>query len=121
MLCRLLVCLALGLVTAPAALAAGPDPGVVLGDRGAVTRDGNTRYTAVSGLGTTTVFATRVRDGSVLRSATLRGKFGVPAVTFNGEIGGLSPDGSTLVPAGTRTRNGEYPLKRPHSFVVLDT
>src|SRR5919198_1889956 len=120
MLRRLLVCLALGLVTAPAAFAAGPDPGVVLGDRGAVTRDGNTRYTAVSGLGTTTVFATRVRDGSVLRSATLRGGFGVPAVAFDGETGGVSGDGSTLGLADLRTGNGEYPLKRHSSFAVLD-
>ena len=75
---------------------------------------------AVGGRGTTTVFALRVRDDSVVRSATLRGRFGIPAVTFNGEIGGLSPDGSTLVLADTRTGNGEYPLKRHSSLVVLD-
>jgi hypothetical protein len=120
MLRRLLVCLALGLGTASAAFAAGPDPGVVLGSRGAAAPDGKTRYTAISGLGTTTVFASRVRDGSVLRSGTLRGGFGVPAITYNGDTGGVSPDGSTLVLADTRTGNGEYPLKRRSSFAVLD-
>ena len=120
MLRRLFVCFAVALGAAPAALASGPDPGVVLGSRGAAAPDGKTRYTAVSGLGTTTVFATRVRDGSVVRSATLRGGFGVPAVAFDGETGGVSSDGSTLVLADLRTGNGEYPLKRHSSFAVLD-
>jgi hypothetical protein len=62
----------------------------------------------------------RVRDGSVVRSTTFRGGFGVPAVTFNGTRGGLSSDGSTLVLADTRTGNGQYPLKRHSSFAVLD-
>jgi hypothetical protein len=117
---RLLTLVAAALAAAPAALAAGPDPGVMLGGKGVAAPGGKIRYTAVSGLGTTTVFATRVRDGSVVRSATLRGKFGVPAVTFQGETGGVSSDGSILVLADTRTGNGQYPLKRHSSFAVLD-
>jgi hypothetical protein len=117
---RLLTLVAAALAAAPAALAAGPDPGVMLGGKGVAAPGGKIRYTAVSGLGTTTVFATRVGDGSVVRSATLRGKFGVPAVTFQGETGGVSSDGSILVLADTRTGNGQYPLKRHSSFAVLD-
>jgi hypothetical protein len=60
------------------------------------------------------------RDGSVLRSARIHGRYGVPAITFQGETGGISTDGSTLVLADTRTGNGEYPLKRHSSFAVLD-
>jgi hypothetical protein len=118
---RLLLCLALGLGTASAALAAGPDPGVALGGQG-VAGPGGKRYVAVGGRGTTTtVLAIRSRSGSIVRSTTLRGGFGVPAITFNGTRGGVSSDGSTLVLADTRTGNGEYPLKRHSSFAVLDT
>jgi hypothetical protein len=121
MLRRLLVCLALGLATASSAFAAGPDPGVVVGSQGVAGPGGKIRYIARGGPDATTRVLAEASDGSVLRSATLRGKFGVPAVTFNGEIGGLSPDGSTLVLADTRTGNGAYPLKRHSSFAVLDT
>jgi hypothetical protein len=121
MLRRLLVCLALGLVSASAAYAAGPDPGVLISGKGVAGPGGKVRYVARGGPGATTVVVARARDGSVLRSARLHGRFGVPAVTFQGEIGGLSADGSTLVLADTRTGNGEYPLKRHSSFVVLDT
>src|SRR5919197_1654384 len=120
MLRRLLVFLALGLGTASAAFAAGPDPGVMVSGEGVAGPGGKVRYVARGGRDGTTVVLARARDGSVLRSARLRGGFGVPAVTFNGELGGLSSDGSTLVLADTRTGNGEYPLKRRSSFAVLD-
>src|SRR3982751_5898185 len=117
---RLLVLLALVLGTAPAAFAAGPDPGVLIAGKGVAGPGGKVRYVARGGPGATTVVVARAGDGSVLRSARLHGRFGVPAVTFNGELGGLSTDGSTLVLADIRTGNGEYPLKRHSSFAVLD-
>jgi hypothetical protein len=118
---RLLLCLALGLGTASAALAAGPDPGVALGGQGVAGPGAKVRYVAVGGKGaTTTVVVVRSRDGAIVRSGTIRGRFGVPAITFSGARGGLSSDGSTLVLADTRTGNGEYPLKRHSSFAVLD-
>jgi hypothetical protein len=120
MLRRLLLVLALGLGTASAAFGAGPDPGVLIGRQGVAGPGGKVHYVARRGPGATTVVVARARDGSVLRSTKLQGRFGVPAVTFNGEIGGLSSDGSTLVLADTRTGNGEYPLKRHSSLVVLD-
>jgi hypothetical protein len=120
MLRRLLVCLALGLASAPAAFGAGPDPGVVVGQQGVAGSGGNVHYVARGGPGATTVVVAQALDGSVLRSARLHGRFGVPAVTFNGQLGGLSADGSTLVLADIRTGNGEYPLKRHSSLVVLD-
>jgi hypothetical protein len=121
MLRRLLVFLALGLGTASAALAAGPDPGVMIAGKGVMGPGGKVRYVARGGPGATTRVVAETRDdGSVLRAATLRGRFGVPAITFQGETGGVSTDGSTLVLADTRTGNGEYPLKRHSSFAVLD-
>ena len=121
MLRRLLLCLALGLGTASAAFAAGPDPGVALGGQGVAAPGGKVRYVAVGGRGTTTtVVVVRSRDGGIVRSVTVRGGFGVPAVTYSGARGGVSSDGSTLVLADTRTGNGEYPLKRHSSFAVLD-
>ena len=46
MLRRLLVCLVVGLCAAPAAFAAGPDPGVVLGGLGVAPPGGKLRYVA---------------------------------------------------------------------------
>src|SRR5437588_10755402 len=107
----LLTSLALGLCTAPAAFAAGPDPGVTVGGQGVAAPGGKIRYVAVGGRrATTTLVVIRARDG-VVRSATYRGAYGVPAVTFDGARGGVSSDGSTLVLADIRTGNGEYPLK----------
>jgi hypothetical protein len=121
MLRRLLVLLALGLGTAPAAFAAGPDPGVMIAGKGVMDSSGTVRYVTRGGPGATTRVVAETRDdANVLRSATLRGRFGIPAVTFQGETGGVSTDGSTLVLADTRTGNGEYPLKRRSSFAVLD-
>src|ERR671936_2011921 len=107
MLRRLLACLVVGLCTAPAAFAAGPDPGVMLGGLGVAPPGGKIRYVAIGGKGSTTLTAVR-SDGRVVRWRTYRGGFGIPAVTFNGATGGASADGLTLVLADTRPRNGEY-------------
>jgi hypothetical protein len=117
---RLLLVLVLGLGTASVAFAAGPDPGVLIAGKGVAGPGGKVRYVARGGPGATTRVVALARDGSVLRSARIHGRFGVPAVTFNGQTGGVSTDGSTLVLADIRTGNGEYPLKRHSSFAVLD-
>ena len=117
---RLLACLVASLFAAPAAFAAGPDPGVTLGGLGTAAPGGKIRYVAIGGKLRTTVTAMRRSDGRVLRWRTYRGSFGIPAVTFNGTTGGVSADGSTLVLSDTRTGNGEYPLKRRSTFLVVD-
>jgi hypothetical protein len=119
MLRRLLACLVVGLCAAPAALAAGPDPGVMLGGLGVSGPGGKIRYVAVGGKGVTTVTAMR-RSGRVVRWATYRGGFGIPAVTFNGSTGGVSSDGSTLVLADSHTGNGTYPLKKRSAFLIVN-
>lgn len=82
-------------IAAGAAAAAGPTPGFaqdgVAGPRGVV------RYYAVPRSGSTFVKALRVRDGRLLRSATLRGEYGVPMVAYDGTAGGLTPNGKLLV------------------------
>jgi hypothetical protein len=117
---RLLVCLVVGLCTAPAAFAAGPDPGVILGGLGVASPGGKLRYVTIGEKHATTVTVFRRSDDRIVKWRTYRGSFGIPAVTFNSTPGGVSSDGSTLVLADTRTGNGEYPLKRHSTFLVID-
>jgi hypothetical protein len=121
MLRRLTVCFVVALAAAPAALAAGPSPGVTQAGLGVVAPGGGMRYVTIWSKRQTTVEAIRARDGRVVRFTTLRGRFGVPAVTFNGHLGGVSSDGSTLVLGDTWTGTGTYPLKRRSAFAVLST
>jgi hypothetical protein len=117
---RLLVCLVVGLCTAPAVFAAGPDPGVMLGGLGVASPDGKLRYVAIGEKHATTVTVFRRSDDRIVKWRTFRGSFGIPVVTFNSTAGGVSSDGSTLVLSDTRTGNGEYPLKRHSTFLVVD-
>jgi hypothetical protein len=72
-----------------AATAAFPAPYAVQGGSGVVGPDG-TRYVAVAAGANTRLVA-----GA--RSLVLQGAFGVPGLTQDGQMGGLSPDGRTLV------------------------
>ncbi len=85
--------LAVGLVSAGAALGVGPWPGLA---STVAAPSGDLRYTAPRAHGFTTVNAIR-RGHGVVASATFRGTYGIPAVTSNGLSGGLSPDGRLLV------------------------
>jgi hypothetical protein len=120
MLRRLLPLVVMALAAAPAALAGGSSPGVAHGGGGVVGPGGGLRYTTVGTAGHTTVVAIRARSGLVVRSTTIDGGFGIPAVDFNGGKGGLSADGSTLVLGDSTVRNGSY-LKKRSSFAVLGT
>src|SRR5919202_5931892 len=114
---RLIAGLVVALAAAPAALAGGPSPGVSHGGGGVVGPGGGVRYTTVGTTRHTTVVA--IRGGLVVRSTTIDGGFGIPAIDFNGGKGGLSADGSTLVLGDTALRNGPY--KKRSSFAVLAT
>ena len=107
-----------GALTASALADGGPSPGVREGWDGVLAPAGAVRYVALPARGSTVTAAVRVRDGRVLRFRTLRGRYGVPLVTFDGAAGGLSPDGRTLVLAESRGRR----LLRPRSrLALLDT
>lgn len=100
-------------VAAGAALAVGPWPGTA---PAVWSASGDVRYTASIAAGQTTVRA--IRNGETVATARIAGKFGIPAVTSNGEAGGLSPDGRLLVLVEPPTYNG---LRRQSRFVVLST
>src|ERR671935_2441937 len=121
MLRRLFPLVVVALATAPAALAGGPSPGVAHGGAGVIGPGGAIRYTAVGTPRQTTVLAIRTKSGLIVRSATLAGGYGIPAIDFSGTKGGLSANGSILVLGDTTVRNGPYPLKKQSSFAVFST
>jgi hypothetical protein len=96
---------------AGAALAVGPWPGLADG-----VSAGPLLYKTTRAGGVTTLAV--LRNGTVVRSAKIDGAFGVPAVTSNGEPGGLSPNGKLLVLAPPAQYNG---LRAVSKFVVVST
>jgi hypothetical protein len=96
----------LALVCIPAATAAGPWLGTA--------SNGVAEYTATSH-GKTTVLA----DGS--HRLTLAGKWGLPRVTLNNDVGGLSADGRRLVLAQDDVAHRNGTLSRVSSFAVIGT
>jgi hypothetical protein len=94
----------LALVCVPIASAAGPWLGTA--------SNGVAEYTA-NAHGTTTVVAARSQK------LTLSGKWGLPRVTLNNGVGGLSGDGRTLVLSQEFNPTGA--LERQSSFLVLNT
>ena len=110
---------ATGAVTAGGASANGSaySPGLAYGWSGVGTGDG-VRFVAFSMPKSTIVAAVRARDGRVLKSAVVRGFYGVPLVTYNGTPGGLSGSGKRLVLGSYGPMPGQKGQTR---FVVLDT
>ena len=108
-----LAVLALPLAIGPDALAAGP----TLGTATALNADAFTYTTSISG-NKTTLALRRSATMPALRRASIPGKWGIPRVTFNGEVGGLSHDGRLLVLS--TTDYGE-PLRARSGFVTVDT
>jgi hypothetical protein len=92
----------------------GPSPGVLDGWPGLAVH--GVHYVADSAGRSTLVEVTR-RSGPTLRARTVRGSFGIPLVTWGGDVGGLSADGGTL--ALQQPSNGGG-LARVSRFDVLD-
>jgi hypothetical protein len=108
------------LLLAPATSAGadgGPSPGTTVGWDGVVSPDGLVRYVAIPGRTGTTLAVVRVHGGRVVNFLNVPGSFGVPLVTQNGEAGGLSRDGRTLILA-TFAQLGGGGVTR---FAVFDT
>jgi hypothetical protein len=89
----------LGAVCAGVAAAdgGGPSPGVSFGSPGVVDRTGTVRYVALPSNEGTTIAALGARAGRVLRWNYLHGVFGIPAVAWDGSMGGLARNGRRLV------------------------
>jgi hypothetical protein len=93
------------LVTALAALlAAGPARadglpvlGIDVGSTGVASSSDGVRYVTIPAGSTTIVERVAQHGGQVLAWRSLRGKFTIPAVAYDGSAGGLSADGKTLV------------------------
>src|SRR5438046_1255062 len=75
----------------------GPNPGVEVLSGGVLSPNGKTRYVAVPDGSRTVIAQVLVRNGFVLRTLTVAGRFGLPFVTNDGTVGGLSFDGRVLV------------------------
>src|SRR4051812_28651043 len=86
-------------VPSGSAAAAGPPlPTPQSGRAGVVAPGGSERLTTRrAGRDATRVSAVRRRDGRVLRSRTISGRWSIPAVTIAGATTGLSADGGTLL------------------------
>ncbi len=83
--------------TASAALAAGPSPGTASAGQGVEDPNRAVRYVAFTGAAETVLAAISTHDGRVFRSRSIVGSYGIPLVTYSGQTGGLSRDGTTLV------------------------
>ena len=84
------------LAVAPVARAGGPSAGVgVLEGAGLRSTDGGL-YFAIGISGSTVLEAVQPANGRV-QTWVLAGAWGIPMVTLNGDAGGLSADGKTLV------------------------
>jgi hypothetical protein len=103
---------------AGAAADGGPSPGVSTGWNGVLSRNGQVRYVAVTNARSTTVEVIRVLGGRVLRWTTVHGWYGIPAVAYDGSMGGLSHDGKTLVLASNPAAAGSASRTR---FAFLKT
>ncbi len=113
---RLALALFAAAALAATALAGGrPAPGVLVGGTGVLGPSGFVRYVAKPAHGVTSVAAIRVRDGRVLRSASIQGAYGVPLVANDGSTAGVSADGRTLVLGQTGG------LQRTSRFAVVST
>jgi hypothetical protein len=104
---------ALALVALSSAAAAGPQ----LGTTNVLNAD-EVSYVATPG-GAHTTLEVRSSEGDVLRKASFPGAWGVPLVTLNGDVAGLSRNGRVLVLS--ESKNVGTPLRARSQFLVLET
>jgi hypothetical protein len=101
------------LVAVPVASGAFPAPYATQGGAGVPSNDGAMHFVPSAAGGSTLVRAMTAK-GSVIRSQTVTGSFGVPLVTQTGPAGGMFRDGSTFVLQSMG-------LKSTTQFVLLRT
>jgi hypothetical protein len=96
----------------------GPSPGIYQGPATVVDEAHGLRYATVAAGYQTVVEQIRTRGGTIVRLRNISSDFGLPLVTWNGDIGGLAPNGKLLV-LGTRS-TGAAGLARVSRLLVLD-
>lgn len=115
---RILALLAAGVacatVTATAASAGGPSPGLSQ----AALVSGNVRYLATPVEGSTSFQVVNRNSGRLLRHMTLTGTWGIPLVAFDGTAEGLFPGGRKILLAQSVFKG--QTLRSRTSFAVID-
>ena len=109
--------LALSLAAVAHADGGGPGTGATVGWEGVLSADGKTRYVTVPAGSGTAVEAVDTSNGRVLRWGSVAGLFGIPMIAQNGETGGLSADGKTLVLSDAAGTNGPRTVSH---FIVFN-
>ena len=96
---RLGLCLVVlgALAVTPAAFAGYPTPMAQQGGLGVKTPDGTTRFLALAAGGNTVIAKIATADGSLRKSKSIGGSFGVPVLVYGGAGEGVSRDGSFFV------------------------
>jgi hypothetical protein len=116
---RFVACAALvsSIALAGVAAAAGPAPPLLQGEPG-IAVAGGMHVVALAGTSTATtrLWLVRDRDGKTVRARVIRGKLGVPAVTFTGLAEGTSAQGRRLLLASSIYDDAGHT-----TFVVVDT
>src|SRR2546423_13244005 len=87
---RLGLCLVVlgALAVTPAAFAGYPTPMAQQGGLGVKTPDGTTRFLALAAGGNTVIAKIATADGSLRKSKSIGGSFGVPVLVYGGDGGG---------------------------------
>jgi hypothetical protein len=97
----------------------GPAPGLDYGN-GIVAPGGKLRYIALSDGRKTLLESVVIGTGKVEGTRYVKGSYGIPLVTFNGDTGGLARDGRRLVLATWPGLKEEtrFAVVDPHSFRI---
>jgi hypothetical protein len=111
------------LLPAAAEADGGPSPGV-FDDGAGVAAVNGIRYVTLSGGMFTTLESIQTNGGQVLASRNYTGGWGIPFVAFDGQAGGLSWNGKTLVLGqtgfGTCTASGCSLLRSTSRFEIVN-
>jgi hypothetical protein len=96
---RLGLCLVVlgAFAVAPAAFAGYPSPMAQQGGLGVVSPDGSTRFVALGAGGNTVLAKINTADGSLRKSRSLNGSFGIPVLVYGQAGDGIARDGSFFV------------------------
>jgi hypothetical protein len=95
----------------------GPSPGVLQDRAGIADPAAGVRFVALWAGKNTLLTRVKLSNGVIERSRLLRGWYGLPLVTWGGDVGGLSPDRRVLV-------LGDQAIRQPRTrtrFLVFDT
>jgi hypothetical protein len=108
----------LGLLLPATAHAAGATPGVTVGGNGASWQGHTERFVTVPAGRSTLVKELRRAGGATVGSRRIPGRFGIPAVAYDGSTEAVPAASPVLVVAG---RTSPAALPRHTGFVVLST